>query len=143
MNTSSLSGARAFAVRIEYFSGDQAFAVENFVLSLGERDDINAMTRGLAAESVYSNTLIPDLICVATIKPVPPEDPGRPPKAPNPIMPKCRHCGHTDITRDATARWDADTQEWYLSATYDSQTCENCGAESNSLAVWIPVPSDA
>ncbi len=143
MNTSSLSGARAFAVRIEYFSGDHAFAVENFVLSLGERDDINVMAHGLASESIYSNPLIPGLICVVTITPVEPDDPDVPPKAPNPVMPKCRHCGHTDITRDATARWDTDTQDWYLSATYDSQTCENCGAESNPLVLWVPAAPDA
>ena len=35
--------------------------------------------------------------------------------------------------------WDETAQTWSLFATYDSQTCERCGADSNNLALWVPV----
>src|SRR3546814_16110415 len=54
-------------------------------------------------------------------------------------MPRCRHCGSADICRDANAIWDEAAQTWSLFATYDSQTCERCGADSNNLALWVPV----
>lgn len=56
-----------------------------------------------------------------------------------PLMPRCRHCGSADICRDANAMWDEAAQTWSLFATYDSQTCERCGADSNNLALWVPV----
>ena len=60
-----------------------------------------------------------------------------PPAAP--LMPRCRHCGSADICRDANAMWDETAQTWSLFATYDSQTCQRCGADSNNLALWVPV----
>lgn len=57
----------------------------------------------------------------------------------SPVMPRCRHCGSADICRDANACWDEAAQAWSLFATYDSQTCERCGADSNNLALWVPV----
>lgn len=56
-------------------------------------------------------------------------------------MPRCRHCGSTEIHRDANACWDEVSQAWSLLTTYDSQTCGQCGADSNNLAVWVPVPT--
>ena len=35
--------------------------------------------------------------------------------------------------------WDEAAQTWSLFATYDSQTCQRCGADSNNLALWVPV----
>lgn len=58
---------------------------------------------------------------------------------PSPVMPRCRHCGSDRISRDANACWDEETQAWELLATYDSQTCERCGADSNNLVLWVPV----
>ncbi len=55
------------------------------------------------------------------------------------LMPRCRHCGSADICRDANAIWDETAQAWSLLSTYDSQTCERCGADSNDLALWVPV----
>lgn len=54
------------------------------------------------------------------------------------LMPRCRHCGSADILRDANACWDEVAQAWSLLATYDSHTCERCGADSNNLALWFP-----
>ncbi|OAN53496.1 hypothetical protein [Sphingobium sp. TCM1] len=56
-----------------------------------------------------------------------------------PMMPRCRHCGSGQISRDANACWDEETQDWVLLATYDSQTCERCGADSNHLVDWVPL----
>lgn len=58
---------------------------------------------------------------------------------PAPMMPRCRHCGSGRISRDANACWDEDAQAWVLLATYDSQTCERCGADSNHLVEWVPL----
>lgn len=55
------------------------------------------------------------------------------------VMPRCRHCGSGRISRDANACWDEESQSWSLLAVYDSQTCEQCGAESNHLVNWVPV----
>lgn len=55
----------------------------------------------------------------------------------SPVMPRCRHCGSADICRDANACWDDTAQAWSLLATYDSQTCQRCGADSNNLALWV------
>ncbi|QDK35627.1 hypothetical protein [Sphingomonas sp. IC081] len=40
-----------------------------------------------------------------------------------PHEPVCRDCGSTDLTRDALAAWDADAQQWVLSAIYESTAC--------------------
>ncbi|AOH85797.1 hypothetical protein AWL63_19430 [Sphingomonas panacis] len=56
-----------------------------------------------------------------------------------PVMPRCRHCGSGQISCDANACWDEETQAWVLLATYDSQTCERCGADSNHLVDWVPL----
>jgi predicted RNA-binding Zn-ribbon protein involved in translation (DUF1610 family) len=42
----------------------------------------------------------------------------------------CPSCGAADITRDACARWNAETGDWELSATYDTMTCDACGDET-------------
>lgn len=65
----------------------------------------------------------------------------RPAAAPRmePVMPRCRHCGSGQISRDANACWDEESQAWVLLATYDSQTCERCGADSNHLVDWVPL----
>jgi len=56
-----------------------------------------------------------------------------------PIEPVCRDCGSTDLTRDALAAWDADAQQWVLSAIYESTACQTCEAESDHLCRWRPL----
>jgi predicted RNA-binding Zn-ribbon protein involved in translation (DUF1610 family) len=41
----------------------------------------------------------------------------------------CACCGNDDITRDATARWDIDKQDWDLSSYEDATWCGECGDE--------------
>ena len=53
-------------------------------------------------------------------------------------MPKiellCPTCGAADMTRDACARWNAETGAWELSSTYDVMTCDACGNEHYECA---------
>lgn len=42
----------------------------------------------------------------------------------------CPSCGSPAILRDAFAEWDVKSQDWLLSATFDSWTCDNCGRET-------------
>lgn len=55
--------------------------------------------------------------------------------------PVCNNCGSDDITCDATARWDVDTQNWELSGTFDSKTCGNCGYEKD-YCDWVDLPPE-
>ncbi|QTH24729.1 MULTISPECIES: hypothetical protein [Sphingomonadaceae] len=56
-----------------------------------------------------------------------------------PVEPTCRDCGSINLTRDAFAAWDSDTQQWVLSAIYQSTTCHACEAESDDLSRWKPI----
>lgn len=42
----------------------------------------------------------------------------------------CKTCGSCDVTKDATARWDAVLQRWVLIDTLDSADCASCGGEA-------------
>lgn len=55
------------------------------------------------------------------------------------VEPVCKRCGSTDLSRDASAIWDSDAQQWDLCAIYDSTTCEACTAESDDLYEWRPL----
>jgi hypothetical protein len=136
MTTTSQSGARTYAVRIEYCSDSEPFAVDQHILSINADADVHAAARDLADKSPYSNARVPDLTCAITIVRQPPDDPDTPPSGSPAIIPRCPKCGADDISRDATARWDVDTQSWYLSGIFDCQTCEDCGAEGDDLAKW-------
>jgi len=47
----------------------------------------------------------------------------------------CEHCGNDNISRDATAEWDIETQEWVLSSVQDATYCEDCDCEIKCLDV--------
>lgn len=54
----------------------------------------------------------------------------------------CRHCGSSSVAADAFARWDADCQEWQVSAVYDKgASCDVCGGETRidemPLVEWL------
>jgi len=138
MNTTSLTGARAYAVRIEYLSDSEPFATEQHILSIDGDDDVHAVARALADDSPYSNARVPDLTCAIIIARQSPDDPDMPPSGSPAIVPRCPNCGADGISRDVTARWDVDTQTWYLSGIFDRQTCDDCGARGDDLAVWGP-----
>lgn len=41
----------------------------------------------------------------------------------------CSHCGSSDVTIDAWAVWNAETQAWELGGTLDYTHCETCDEE--------------
>jgi hypothetical protein len=47
----------------------------------------------------------------------------------------CSHCGSTDVYADATARWDAQKDEWIMSCVHDDRYCDQCGGEANLIEV--------
>lgn len=49
------------------------------------------------------------------------------------IIYACAECGSTNVLKDAYACWDVSTQDWVLSSTYDSNTCDDCGEHDISL----------
>lgn len=42
----------------------------------------------------------------------------------------CRTCRSEEVTRDACARWNVETQRWELTTVYDNADCDDCGGES-------------
>jgi hypothetical protein len=138
MNTNDAAPSCAYAVRAEYFSDRDLFAVETFTIDVVVGLDPYVIAQTRAEESSYADPRVPDFICVVTLDPVDPNDPEpRPPSAT--IRPVCPCCGSDNLTRDATVRWDVDGQAWDLAGTYDCQTCERCGAEGDDFARWVPV----
>lgn len=59
-----------------------------------------------------------------------PLDPKAPPK---PIYVVCRACGSPNVTCDAIARWDFESQSWEFSSELDSKDCDDCGYESDRM----------
>jgi hypothetical protein len=43
-----------------------------------------------------------------------------------PITVHCKHCRSEDVTRDAVARWNTETQRWELSHVFDNVDCDDC-----------------
>lgn len=50
--------------------------------------------------------------------------------------PICQECGSDDVSFDAAAIWNQETQEYELSSTFDSGSCHNCEQEFKH-ADWI------
>lgn len=137
MSTTPISGVREYVIRIDYLTGGEIFAVEDFRLSIAEGEDINTIAAKLAIESPYCNEQVPDFNCSIAVYSVNPEGPDNTPPPKLPIMPKCPNCGDTDITHEGKARWDAANQRWYLASIGENETCENCGTEGKELAIWV------
>ncbi len=38
----------------------------------------------------------------------------------------CEHCGSQEVTRDAWAEWDVDSQRWILGTVFDYAFCHLC-----------------
>lgn len=51
-------------------------------------------------------------------------------------QPVCPDCGSTEVRLDAYAAWNTESQDWELSATFDSCTCEDCGEEARHGPEW-------
>lgn len=48
----------------------------------------------------------------------------------NKVKKVCRHCGSSDVRKDAWAEWDEDKQEWVLADVFDNDYCMNCDGET-------------
>lgn len=127
--------ARTFRVRIAYLSGDHNFAIVTTDIEILDDVTPDAAARAAAEDHPYHDPRVPDLSYRLSITPLDPEDPGPPTTSVKPI---CPHCGAEDLVRDATVRWDVESQSWSLSGIFDCTSCDVCDAESDTLAVWVP-----
>lgn len=50
--------------------------------------------------------------------------------------PVCQECGSDDVSFDAAAVWNQETQQYELSSTFDSGGCRNCGQEFKHVD-WV------
>lgn len=50
-----------------------------------------------------------------------------------PIHVVCPVCGSPDVTCDATAKWDFESQQWVHGGVQDDKTCQTCGYEGHSF----------
>jgi hypothetical protein len=41
----------------------------------------------------------------------------------------CADCGGEDVSRDASAAWNEETQQWELKSVFDAGYCEDCSEE--------------
>src|SRR4051794_24611737 len=51
----------------------------------------------------------------------------------------CNVCGSRNVTRDAIAHWDPETQTWYLASELDNADCGDCGGEAKLDEVDIAI----
>ena len=49
----------------------------------------------------------------------------------------CEECGSPEVTRDAWAEWDEDTQDWVLGAVFDYAYSHKCQGDAHIEEVPI------
>ncbi|HUD91751.1 hypothetical protein [Sphingobium sp.] len=126
----------AFKVRIDYFSGAEAFATQTVRLDVHNSSEAHAAASRAAEACTYHNERVPELSYTVTIVPLDPDDP-EPSSAGARVKPVCADCGSDQLVRDAAVRWDMDAQDWTISGIFECTTCDLCGAESDDLATWV------
>lgn len=55
------------------------------------------------------------------------------------VLPICRTCKGSDVTADAFADWDSARGEYALRATFDENTCQDCGYSGSNIFDWVAV----
>lgn len=45
----------------------------------------------------------------------------------------CNRCGGNDISRDAWADWDTESQQWVLRVAFDYAHCHDCDGETRLI----------
>ena len=60
----------------------------------------------------------------------------------NKIKVVCSYCGSEDVLADAYAKWDVGSQEYKLSSTFDSHTCEKCDGECHTKNIPLTLFSE-
>ncbi|KTE04113.1 hypothetical protein ATE68_00120 [Sphingopyxis sp. H038] len=68
-----------YAVRVEYFTGDDVFAAETLLVDQPASGEIEAAATIAAEASPYFNASVPELSYAMTIAPFDPDDPEPPP----------------------------------------------------------------
>jgi len=53
----------------------------------------------------------------------------------------CPNCGGSSITKDATAEWDEDNQEWGMAGICDSGWCQDCDTEVRYAEERVVIPA--
>lgn len=141
MTENSVAPTRAYRVTVDFLSGDQCFASEQYDFEAEDTAEANRLALIRAEDSIYYDPRVPELGLRAHVGPVTDgDDPD--PQSPCPAVaqkPVCPNCGSDGIARDATARWDPDEQCWSISGIFDNETCDDCGAEGDDFANWVAV----
>lgn len=141
MTENSVAPTRAYRVTVDFLSGDQCFASEQYDIEAEDAAQAVRLALIRAEDSIYHDPRIPELGLRAHVGPVTDgDDPD--PQSPCPAAaqkPVCPDCGSDGIVRDATARWDPDDQCWSISGLFDNETCDDCGAEGDDFANWVDV----
>lgn len=141
MTETSVAPTRAYRVAVDFLSGDQCFASEQYDIEAEDVAEAVRLALIRAEDSIYHDTRVPDLGRHAHVVPVTDgDDPD--PQSPCPAAaqkPVCPDCGSDGIVRDATARWDPDEQCWSISGIFDNETCDDCGAEGDDFANWVAI----
>ena len=52
------------------------------------------------------------------------------PKEESKVRMVCEDCGSEQVTRDAWAEWNVETQDWHLGAVFDYAYCHRCQREA-------------
>jgi hypothetical protein len=50
----------------------------------------------------------------------------------------CSECGSDNVSCDATAEWDVETQAWVLRGTFQNTDCDDCGGETSLIEKPAP-----
>lgn len=141
MTENSVAPTRAYRVIVDFLSGDQCFASEQYDIEAEDAAQAVRLALIRAEDSIYHDPRVPDLGLRAHVGPVTDgDDPD--PQSPCPAAaqkPVCPNCGSDGIARDATARWDPDEQCWSISGLFDNETCDDCGAEGDDFANWVAI----
>ncbi|WP_225010191.1 sigma factor-like helix-turn-helix DNA-binding protein [Novosphingobium percolationis] len=141
MTENSVAPTRAYRVAVDFLSGDQCFASEQYDIEAEDTAQAVRLALIRAEDSIYHDPRVPDLGLRAHVGPVTDgDDPD--PQSPCPAAaqkPVCPDCGSDGIVRDATARWDPDEQCWSISGLFDNETCDDCGAEGDDFANWVTI----
>lgn len=141
MTENSVAPTCAYRVAVDFLSGDQCFASEQYDIEAEDVAEAVRLALMRAEGSIYHDTRVPDLGRHAHVVPVTDgDDPD--PQSPCPAAaqkPVCPYCGSDGIARDATARLDVDEQCWSISIIFDNETCDECRAEGDGFANWIAI----
>ncbi|RJG49577.1 hypothetical protein D0Z70_24185 [Sphingobium terrigena] len=141
MTENSVAPTRAYRVTVDFLSGGQCFASEQYDIEAEDPAEAVRLALIRAEDSIYDDPRVPDRGRHAHVVPVTDGDDPDPqsPCPPAARKPVCPDCGSDEIVRDATVRWDPDERGWSISGLFDNETCDDCGAEGDGFANWVAI----